>query len=160
MRVHFFPLLGAIAVLIRKIGLDQQKWFHCSAAIETFQDTSHSFPSLEQKTKENFYWRERQSLHHNEIQKLGLYVLNTVHLWAPAGNAVLLSAPYQGAYQSRMQPTFAKKPKAERGLSKSGSQIVLKGTGILFQSAQVSLGQVNIREKSGLFISDFIRNCK
>ena len=34
----------------------------------------------------------------------------------------------------------AKKPKAERGLSKSGSQIVLKGTGTFFQSAQVSLG--------------------
>ena len=34
----------------------------------------------------------------------------------------------------------AKKPKAERGLSKSGSQIVIKGTGTFFQSAQVSLG--------------------
>jgi len=31
---------------------------------------------------------------------------------------------------SKHNATFAKKPKAERGLSKSGSQIVLKKTGI------------------------------
>lgn len=51
-----------------------------------------------------FYWWERQSLHHHEMYKIGLYyVLNIMHLWVSAGNTVLLCAPYQWTYQSTMQ---------------------------------------------------------